>query len=116
MACALSFVASQKSVRSTCRVLCVTFVAAVGACVASACTRTPAVLTQLVEARRLASDLHVEFTRASDAANRAVMADTDEAQPRRPPKPDRPGRPWNAISKRCSPHSNHSGTRKTWIT
>ncbi len=37
------------------------------------------VLTQLVEARRLASELHVEFTRASEAANRAVMADTDEA-------------------------------------
>jgi hypothetical protein len=45
----------------------------------AACINTPALLTQLVEARRLASDLHVEFTRASDAANRAVMADTDEA-------------------------------------
>jgi hypothetical protein len=39
----------------------------------------PAVLTQLLEARRLASELHVEFTKAADAANRAVMADTDEA-------------------------------------
>jgi hypothetical protein len=45
----------------------------------AACVNTPAQLTQLLEARRLASDLHVEFTRASDAANRAVMADTDEA-------------------------------------
>jgi hypothetical protein len=40
---------------------------------------TPAVLTQLAEARRLAADLHVEFTKAAEAANRAVMADTDEA-------------------------------------
>ena len=40
---------------------------------------TTAALTQLVEARRLASALHVEFTRAADASNRAVMADTDEA-------------------------------------
>jgi hypothetical protein len=39
----------------------------------------PAVLTQLVEARRVAADLHVQFTKAADAANRAVMADTDEA-------------------------------------
>ena len=39
----------------------------------------PAVLTQLVEARRLASEVHVEFTKAGDASNRAVMADTDEA-------------------------------------
>lgn len=44
----------------------------------SACVARPAVLTQLVEARRLASELHVEFTKAADAANRAVMADTDE--------------------------------------
>ena len=34
-------------------------------------------LTDLVEARRLASDLHVQFTRAADASNRAVMSDTD---------------------------------------
>jgi hypothetical protein len=38
----------------------------------------PAVLTQHVEARRLAADLHVQFTKAADAANRAVMADADE--------------------------------------
>jgi hypothetical protein len=31
------------------------------------------------EARRLAADLLVQFTKAADAANRAVMADTDEA-------------------------------------
>jgi hypothetical protein len=32
----------------------------------------------LVEARRLASELHVQFTQAVDASNRAVMADKDE--------------------------------------
>jgi hypothetical protein len=42
------------------------------------CKGEPA-LVQLVEARRLASDLYVQFTKAADAANRAVMADTDEA-------------------------------------
>jgi hypothetical protein len=35
-------------------------------------------LTEVIEARRLASDLHVQFTKAADASNRAVMADTDE--------------------------------------
>lgn len=45
---------------------------------AAACASPPAVLTRLVEARRLASELHVQFTHAADAANRAVMADTDE--------------------------------------
>jgi hypothetical protein len=38
----------------------------------------PAALSQLVEARRVAADLHVQFTKAADAANRAVMADADE--------------------------------------
>ena len=42
------------------------------------CRGEPA-LVQLVDARRLASDLHVQFTKAADASNRAVMADTDEA-------------------------------------
>jgi uncharacterized protein YdcH (DUF465 family) len=45
----------------------------------AACTTTPAPLTQLIEARRLASELHVEFAKAAEASNRAVMADTDEA-------------------------------------
>jgi hypothetical protein len=36
-------------------------------------------LTRLDEARRLAADLHVQFKEATDASNRAVMADTDEA-------------------------------------
>ena len=47
--------------------------------VATACGGSTAVLTQLVEARRLAGELHVEFTKAAEASNRAVMADTDEA-------------------------------------
>ena len=37
------------------------------------------VLTQQVEARRLASSLRVQFSKAADASNRAVMAITDEA-------------------------------------
>lgn len=36
-------------------------------------------LSRLVEARRVASDLHVRFSQAADASNRAVMAETDEA-------------------------------------
>src|SRR3981189_1868778 len=37
-----------------------------------------AALERLTEARRLAADVLVQFTKAADAANRAVMADTDE--------------------------------------
>jgi hypothetical protein len=36
-------------------------------------------LTQLWEARRVAADLHVQFIKAADASDRAVMADTDES-------------------------------------
>ena len=36
-------------------------------------------LRNVAQARELAADLTVQFTMASDAANRAVMADTDEA-------------------------------------
>lgn len=43
---------------------------------AAACR--PAVLTQQVEARRIAADLHLQFTKAADAANRAVLTDADE--------------------------------------
>jgi hypothetical protein len=39
----------------------------------------PAALTQQLDARRLAGDMHVQFTKAAEAGNRAVMADTDEA-------------------------------------
>jgi hypothetical protein len=35
-------------------------------------------LTQLIEARRVAAELHVQFIKASDASDRAVLADTDE--------------------------------------
>jgi hypothetical protein len=37
------------------------------------------VLNQQAEAHRVSSDLRVQFTRAADASNRAVMTDTDEA-------------------------------------
>ncbi len=51
--------------------------AAVLAVVTTAC-RAQAVLTQQVEARRLASDLQVQFAKAADASNRAVMSDAVE--------------------------------------
>ena len=55
-------------------------VVAVVMCAAAGCVHPPqAALTQLMESRRLASDLVVQFTKAADASNRAVMADTDEA-------------------------------------
>ena len=40
--------------------------------------RAEAVLTQQVEARRLASDLQVQFSKAAEASNRAVMSDVDQ--------------------------------------
>jgi len=44
------------------------------------CRGAPAsFLVQLAQARRLAADLRVQFSKADDASNRAVMADTDEA-------------------------------------
>ncbi len=50
------------------------------AAMATACgDGSKTVLNQQAEAHRLASHLHVQFTRAADASNRAVMADTDEA-------------------------------------
>jgi hypothetical protein len=36
-------------------------------------------LVKLGEARRLAADVHVQFVKAADASDRAVLADTDEA-------------------------------------
>jgi hypothetical protein len=48
------------------------------AAVVIACSQPNLVLTDQVEARRLGSDMQVQFTMAADAANRAVMADTDE--------------------------------------
>ena len=46
--------------------------------VAAGCRHTP-VLSQLVEARRLAAEIQLQFSRAADASNRGVMAETDEA-------------------------------------
>jgi len=46
---------------------------------AARCGDVNAALRQVTEAHRLAADLRVEFTRATDAANRAVLADTDPA-------------------------------------
>ncbi|MET0790602.1 MAG: hypothetical protein ABW061_03710 [Polyangiaceae bacterium] len=44
------------------------------------CQRGPAtVMAELEEARHLAADARVQFSKAADASNRAVMADTDEA-------------------------------------
>jgi hypothetical protein len=44
------------------------------------CQRDPvAVLTRLDDARKLAADIRVQFSKGADASNRAVMADTDEA-------------------------------------
>lgn len=46
---------------------------------ATGCVNVNAVLEQLSEARQTSADLLVQFTKAADAANRAVMADTDAA-------------------------------------
>jgi hypothetical protein len=49
---------------------------------ASGCGDVNAALEKVSEARRLAADLVVQFTKSADAANRAVMADTDDASVR----------------------------------
>jgi hypothetical protein len=46
--------------------------------VAATGCRAQAVLTQQVEARRLASELQAQFSKAAAASNRAVMSDADE--------------------------------------
>ena len=49
------------------------------ACLVAACGGgASAALTRLLEARRLASELHVEFIKASEASSRAVMATSDD--------------------------------------
>jgi hypothetical protein len=78
MAPSSSPVRPQCSARCWSRVRKGLLVAAVAA-FASGCGNRPGALTQLLEARRLAAELHVELTKAADASNRAVMADTDEA-------------------------------------
>ena len=48
--------------------------------VGSSCHAGPAtVQAELGEARRLAAELRIQFSKAADASNRAVMAETDEA-------------------------------------
>jgi hypothetical protein len=49
------------------------------ASLAAACDASGSILAQEVAARRLSADLRVQFSKAADASNRAVMADTDEA-------------------------------------
>jgi len=47
---------------------------------AAGCINAPeTALERLIESRRLAAELLVQLTKAADASNRAVMADTDEA-------------------------------------
>ena len=51
----------------------------VAACLVPACGGgATAALTRLLEARRLASEMHVEFIQASEASNRAVMATSED--------------------------------------
>jgi hypothetical protein len=53
-------------------------IVALAAGLTAGCGDVNKALERLGEARRLAADLLIEFTRAADAANRAVMADTDD--------------------------------------
>ncbi len=53
--------------------------AAVALGLAFGCHAGPTVLEQVDSARALTGDLRVQFNKAADATNRAVMADTDEA-------------------------------------
>jgi hypothetical protein len=54
--------------------------ASVALVVLGGCDRVPdPALTQLGESRRLAAELHVDFIKAADGSDRAVMADTDES-------------------------------------
>ena len=58
-----------------CTVACLAMMAFVWA----GCRKAPLTdLTRLIEARRLAAQMLVEFTKSVDAGNRAVMADTDD--------------------------------------
>jgi negative regulator of replication initiation len=61
------------------RIRCSSFILLAFACASlAACANSQTVLTQLIEAGRLASELHVQFTQSAEAANRAVMAETDD--------------------------------------
>ena len=78
MLCSCSMASHTRLVRADKRTVAGMVFLAVGTLAAAACN-APMVLTQQVEARRLASDLQVQFTKAADAANRSVMSDTDDA-------------------------------------
>ena len=66
--------------QSTARRVLLTLQAVVLLAVASGCGEdVNVVLERLSDARQITADLLVQFTKAADAANRAVMADTDEA-------------------------------------
>ncbi len=54
-------------------------IAIMSASAAGGCGDVNAALERLSEARRRSADLYVQFVKAADAGNRAVMADTDEA-------------------------------------
>jgi len=56
--------------------ICWVTIALIGA--ATGCVNVNTVLERRFEARQLTADLLVQFTRGADAANRAVMADTDD--------------------------------------
>jgi hypothetical protein len=71
---------------------------AITSCLFAGCSGGTA-LEGLTEARRLSADLFIQFTRASNAANQAVMADTDEASIA---SPDRLKRQSSA-GRRCAP-------------
>jgi hypothetical protein len=55
-------------------------IALIGAAGVAGCRTTPlnTSLQRLLDAGKLAADLEIQFTKTGDAANRAVMADTDE--------------------------------------
>jgi hypothetical protein len=55
--------------------LCLAIIGMVGA---TSCGDVNTALQRLVEARQLSADLIVQFTKAADASNRAVMADSDD--------------------------------------
>lgn len=56
------------------------FIVSILTATAIGCVNAPeTALERLVESRRLAADLLVQLTKAADASNRAVMADTDDA-------------------------------------
>jgi hypothetical protein len=50
-----------------------------GSVATAGCGTGKDLFTRLAEARRLAADLRVQLTKAADASNRSVMADTDES-------------------------------------